>query len=206
MSRKPNLHVPLSSASSAALPPPSHGSGSGWFRYSCHLRLFHSPLHAGLSRRYPGGSAAPALRAQSAGAAIIGSRGTERRINSHSSRDSGGHTCNRSADRLVGAHAADARLLAGSDRGRSRYGLGRGQRANRGWNLFRSRSCIRRWGAGHCWLRRVEQAQDSLRRRSRIRPRRWSAGPASGFRQDPRFVRTSGLGPARHRQQDSYGV
>ena len=27
----PSLHVPLSNASSAALRPPSHGSGSGWF-------------------------------------------------------------------------------------------------------------------------------------------------------------------------------
>src|SRR5450759_3993418 len=27
----PSLHVPLSNASSAVLPPPSHGSGPGWF-------------------------------------------------------------------------------------------------------------------------------------------------------------------------------
>jgi hypothetical protein len=27
----PSLHMPLSNASSATLPPPSHGSGSGWF-------------------------------------------------------------------------------------------------------------------------------------------------------------------------------
>ena len=27
----PSLHVPLSNASSAGLPPPSHGSGPGWF-------------------------------------------------------------------------------------------------------------------------------------------------------------------------------
>ena len=26
----PSLHMPLSNASSASLPPPSHGSGSGW--------------------------------------------------------------------------------------------------------------------------------------------------------------------------------
>ena len=30
----PSLHMPLSNASSAALRPPSHGSGPGWIRYS----------------------------------------------------------------------------------------------------------------------------------------------------------------------------
>ena len=47
----PSLHIPLSNASSAPLRPPSHGSGPEWFATPSPVRLSHSLLHAGLSRR-----------------------------------------------------------------------------------------------------------------------------------------------------------
>jgi hypothetical protein len=51
----PSLQIPLSNASSATLPPPSHGSGPGWFAtpspYDSFIR-YSMPV---LSRRYPDG-------------------------------------------------------------------------------------------------------------------------------------------------------
>lgn len=48
--------------STSALRRTSHDSGAGWVAKPCPVRLFHSQLHAGLSRRYPGGIACPAWR------------------------------------------------------------------------------------------------------------------------------------------------
>jgi len=47
----PSLHIPLSNASIAVLRPPPHDSRPGWFATPYPVWLFHSRLHAGLSRR-----------------------------------------------------------------------------------------------------------------------------------------------------------
>jgi hypothetical protein len=51
--KQPRPQMPLSNASSAPLPSPSHSPGARVVRYSFSVRPLRSLLHAGLSRRYP---------------------------------------------------------------------------------------------------------------------------------------------------------